>query len=324
MCERIDHVDIFKSIGIILMIMGHIRFGDVFDHWESAFNMPMFFFISGYLFNHKTKIEIPFLVFVKNKARSLLIPYIFFGLFHFLLVFIKYRDFSPLLGLISINTDNLPIAGALWFLTALFFTDVFYFLLDRYIQNKILFSAIVFLLAVFGNLCSVILPFELPFALGPSLVGLGLFHIGNLLKTYENNKIIHFFLNLNIFELIGIGIVATALVFLNGPINMRIGFYSIIPLFWINSVLSISVMISFSKVILNVFDNSFIKKWLISIGKNSIVYLCLNQLVIVLLKNSSGELSAKLLVLLETLFVLFIVGEFLLKTKLRLIIGRKL
>lgn len=33
----------------------------------------------------------------------------------------------PLIRLLTINIDGLPIAGALWFLTALFYTDVFYF-----------------------------------------------------------------------------------------------------------------------------------------------------------------------------------------------------
>lgn len=50
--NRVSYIDFFKSIGILLMIMGHIGFGNTFDIYIHAFHMPMFFFISGYLFHN--------------------------------------------------------------------------------------------------------------------------------------------------------------------------------------------------------------------------------------------------------------------------------
>lgn len=47
---RIDSIDIFRGIGIIIMVMGHIGFGSIFDHLIHAFHMPMFYFISGMFF----------------------------------------------------------------------------------------------------------------------------------------------------------------------------------------------------------------------------------------------------------------------------------
>lgn len=44
---RIDSIDIFRGMGIIIMVMGHIGFGYVFDHFIHAFHMPMFYFVSG-------------------------------------------------------------------------------------------------------------------------------------------------------------------------------------------------------------------------------------------------------------------------------------
>ena len=46
--RRIEYMDIFRGIGIILMIMGHIWFGQIFDTFKAAFHMPMFFIISGF------------------------------------------------------------------------------------------------------------------------------------------------------------------------------------------------------------------------------------------------------------------------------------
>lgn len=64
--KRIEYVDIYRGIGIILMIMGHIGFGGKFDIWIHAFHMPMFFFISGFL--HKEKM-MDMKTFLKKKQN---------------------------------------------------------------------------------------------------------------------------------------------------------------------------------------------------------------------------------------------------------------
>ena len=56
--NRVEWMDVFRGTGIILMIMGHIGFGDHFDIFIHAFHMPMFFFISGFFFKHKEKYEV--------------------------------------------------------------------------------------------------------------------------------------------------------------------------------------------------------------------------------------------------------------------------
>lgn len=53
--SRVEYIDILKGIGIILMIMGHIGFSGIFDFYIHAFNMPLFFFVSGYLYKTKTE-----------------------------------------------------------------------------------------------------------------------------------------------------------------------------------------------------------------------------------------------------------------------------
>lgn len=48
--KRVEYFDIFRGLGIILMIMGHIGFGRYFDYFIHAFHMPMFFFAGGHSF----------------------------------------------------------------------------------------------------------------------------------------------------------------------------------------------------------------------------------------------------------------------------------
>lgn len=51
--SRLDYIDVFRSLGILAMIMGHIGFGGRFDYFIHAFHIPMFFFISGFFIEKK-------------------------------------------------------------------------------------------------------------------------------------------------------------------------------------------------------------------------------------------------------------------------------
>lgn len=48
--DRVDYIDIFRGIGILLMVMGHTNsFGGYFNKFIHAFHVPMFFVIAGWL-----------------------------------------------------------------------------------------------------------------------------------------------------------------------------------------------------------------------------------------------------------------------------------
>lgn len=74
MCkQRNTYIDIAKGIGIIMVLGLHTGFH---FEWMTPFEMPLFFFLSGVLFNEK----IPFKLFVVKKQT----------LFCCLLYFLKY------------------------------------------------------------------------------------------------------------------------------------------------------------------------------------------------------------------------------------------
>lgn len=330
---RIDYIDIFRSFGIILMVMGHVGFGEVFDLFIHAFHMPMFFWISGYLFRHKSKEEMPFGAFLIKKAKSLLLPYAVFGAGHYLFYVVKNIlthesvDIAPLVHLLSVNTNGLPICGALWFLTSLFFTDILFFLLDRYIVNGKLKATVVIVVALIGNYASTVFPFTLPLALGPSFVGLGLYYIGYQFKIHQENKAVSVLMDLSWTFTIILGVITTILIFLNGHVNMRTEEYSIVALFWVNSILSIIVGINISKLIYGYIQNRFLGSWLTGIGKNSIIYVCLNQIVIALLRKVILMLVpvkylSTILLLIASLLALYVISRIFENPKLKLLIGR--
>ena len=296
------------------MIMGHIGFGREFSHFIHAFHMPMFFFISGFFYRKK---DGEVCTVVAKKIKTLLIPYMIFALAHWL-IFVILNGFSiePLLHVITINTSGLPIAGALWFLTALFFTDIIYFLFDRWNVKWLIFS-----FALVGSFANQILQYTLPWALSASFVGLGLYWLGEWSRKHEDKfKIL---LNMNVWQILVIGILTTGLIFINGYVNMREGSYAIIPLFWINALLAIYLGISISKIICKRFK----VEWIASIGKNSIVYVCMNQIVImgvsaVLRYIISSGIVIRLFTLGSSLIVLYCLSLIFTKTRLRILVGK--
>lgn len=52
MAKRIEYLDYAKGIGIILVVLGHILIKGNIKIYIYSFHMPLFFIISGYLFNY--------------------------------------------------------------------------------------------------------------------------------------------------------------------------------------------------------------------------------------------------------------------------------
>lgn len=72
--KRNDNIDIMKGIAIIFMVYGH-TFG-LFREWVYLFHMPVFFMISGYLFNveHVANKKNAYIYWFE-KLKRLIIPY---------------------------------------------------------------------------------------------------------------------------------------------------------------------------------------------------------------------------------------------------------
>ncbi len=146
--KRIEYIDLLRSIGILLMIMGHIGFGDIFDKEIHVFHMPLFFIISGYFYRNKYS----FSKYLLHKTKALLIPYFFTGILHLFIVCIIQRRFvyESLYSLMWENTNGyLPIAGALWFLSALYITEIIYFFVSK-VDENIIKNIIIVLISLIG------------------------------------------------------------------------------------------------------------------------------------------------------------------------------
>jgi fucose 4-O-acetylase-like acetyltransferase len=159
--------------------------------------MPLFFFISGFLFDFGKYTESAG-NFVKGRFRSLIVPYFCFAvitcIFYFLLdelytpgiPSIKFFENSIFHGISHILVALGPAISynpPLWFLTCLFVTELlFYVLAKKYYEKpkRLVFWLII--AGVIGYLYSVYLPFRIPWNVDVALAAVVFYGAGNLFK----------------------------------------------------------------------------------------------------------------------------------------------
>ena len=335
---RVEYIDLFRAFGIILMVMGHIKYGSAFDKWIHAFHMPMFFFVSGWFY--KSNDLIPTGKILLRKAKSLLLPYLYFEIIVWFLCMIiipEYRSVTALYYMFFENTYAIPIEinngivspipGAMWFLTALFFCEIFYIMLDKTLGCTWKQHMSIIILVIFGMIAPKFLPFRLPWALDAAFVGIGFFHVARIVKGTKAERL----LDLKLWQSLVLGVVISISIMIFPNINMRTGSYGWYLPFWINALGSIVVGWNLVKCIEQGLQHSVLLKkisqWLKGIGKNSIAYLCLNQIVILslmILMNMIGitGLLSKILILILTMAMLFGLEKLICNTRLKVLIGR--
>lgn len=189
-------ISIYKGILIILMVLGHTT--TIFGKYIYTFHIAAFFMISGYLFKDSTE---NFLSYLKRKFKSLMMPYFAYVLALTVIAMLFSSIFDCFyqnqidasnLYLFAKHFSTVDLAGALWFLPVLFFTEIGYKLLFELLKSKkklngninIVAFVICFIIAIWGYTYynnSEILPYFLDLV----MISLVLFSLGNLFKKIE-------------------------------------------------------------------------------------------------------------------------------------------
>lgn len=156
--ERILWIDIMKGMLIALMVLGHC--GVPFVKMIYTFHMPAFLFLSGYTANFA---KYNFSTFIKNKAMSLLFPYIlwnltfilFYKLLHYMGIYLFFDEsWSISISNFFRNLSTTDLGGATWFLVVLFNSSVLYYFLYhslRKVKAESLTPYFAMLLGCFGH-----------------------------------------------------------------------------------------------------------------------------------------------------------------------------
>ncbi len=149
--NRINWLDMAKGYGTIAVILAHLAVGKI-GIWLYTFHVPLFFFLSGYVFNSKDK----FKDFVNKKTKSLLIPY--FTLSIPLILFTSLLQFrtgalTPSSFITLIQTFIIQKRfSTLWFIACLFFLNIIFYLITRSIKSDLIKGVVCLTLLVIGLL----------------------------------------------------------------------------------------------------------------------------------------------------------------------------
>lgn len=182
--ERIHYIDVAKGLAILIVVLGHCAATTIGDHSRLfytiyAFHMPFWFFLSGMLYNSKD-----WQSFFSGKVKALLLPYLFF----FILNIFSYQVLN--------YTDHLQLFqfvrfGGLWFLLALFYVVISYYVLDTYcfkkfqgISRKVVLTILAFSFLIVGVEGGKDLPIS---ALSTAMVCFFFFHLGVLVREFKGN-----------------------------------------------------------------------------------------------------------------------------------------
>lgn len=218
MMERKSYLDVAKGIALLLVVWGHAGMGvPGLGTAIIQFHMPLFFIVSGYLFkNTQNKTGSKFL----KKAKRLLVLYFIFSLIYLLLGTTKDLlahqpvDIKEFMELLFYWNGNVVRMGTpMWFLPVLFFTDVIYTLLKRYVDRySVLICTI---LAIVAFMWMPVLPFGLRIA----CIGVFFFMVGDnskkLIGSFEGRRWLS----------LAVGIVLLVAVYMLAQLNPGVNLY---------------------------------------------------------------------------------------------------
>lgn len=292
--SNLEFIDLMYVIGVLYVVIGHSTINYVSD-WGApnlressiatlinsyvySFHMPLFFFISGYVFRyniHMGKYK-EFKHFVLNKFNRLMIPFLFVGILFVSPINLILGNYNSN-NFISATFNDILLGKSpsqLWYLEALFILFIIYYFLrkiiDKYINN--IFVNIV-IICVF-----IFLRYIFDFGIGYFMFDMALnyllyFHLGyitlskNILTNISYKKatiLITTHFSFLIFSY-----------FIDTPINGLI-----------SSLLGIYAYFSIAKIIIITFPNILKIKMLNVIRKNNLgIYLYHQQIILLLLQS---------------------------------------
>lgn len=187
MNKRIPYLDIFKGFGIFFVVFGHIVHIEALRDYIWNFHMPLFFFVSGLLYNSNLK----FKDFLFKRIKSIYIPYVLFFCITFCYWLLlerhvrggEYSIIHQLIGLPygTYEGNHLYFNGALWFLPCLFATEMLFYPIGR-IKNKIGIIAFLLLFYIVGTVLKINHIDYLPFGLHTAFFATIFYGFGYLSK----------------------------------------------------------------------------------------------------------------------------------------------
>ena len=234
--QRIAYIDFMKCLCIMLIVMYHIdhEFFNYFlpnlNNALQAFRLPMYYFFSGIFF----KLYSGYADFTRRKVNNILVPFVFFVVLAFVYYLVEYvlrrimgadpipLDFSLLIG--PFTQRYWAVSTPLWFLLSLFWTNIIFYALQRWVRPLWLLLSLVAVLSAVGYWLGMN-QIQLPLMLDTSLVampyfvlGWGIKHLGMIAPSRYDR-----------WGVLALALVIVPIYFFSEYLNLH---YQVLPVYW--------------------------------------------------------------------------------------------
>lgn len=244
--NRIGWIDISKAICIYFVVLGHaLTYNEPYEcffrNFIYVFHLPVFFFVSGYLFSNKKHC---FSSFLLVNIKSLLLPYIFLNLLALIINYPHVSHHGLKQSLIFFITGHgYAPAGPAWFLLCLFWVR-----LQMYYIVRCRLWLITVLFFIYGVL-AYFFPLHLYWDIDASFMAMPIVIVGYLSRRYIaeciNNKQNKIKLLLVFFVSFALTLLCTSIQQKEAMYSRLFGEYGIV--FYIGAFVGIIMIISISK-----------------------------------------------------------------------------
>lgn len=266
MDKRITWIDTARTIGIFLVVLGHICTNKVAYDVIYSFHMPLFFILSGFLYSLERKEKF----YLKN-FKNIMIPFFIYGTLCYIYWVLIERHlriqqiniYKPLINLVVMNGSSEWFVqnAALWFLPCLFLVKIIYHYIQTRINRKkgllIILTLVSFAISYYIYKIKNI---DLFFTLNRVGLYLPFYVVGVHLSKYKDN-------NQKLFKVLIGSIIIFILCFFTG---------FVIPRIIINTLLYPVLALSGSFFVIEVSKNLKLNK-LNYIGKNTLIILLIHE-----------------------------------------------
>ncbi|TDL51871.1 hypothetical protein E2R60_19895 [Paenibacillus dendritiformis] len=288
MNKRIDYLDTAKGIGILLVVFGHALTVEdsAIKVYLYSFHLPLFFFISGFLYRpEKFK---NYFSFLGTKARALIMPYITFSVMSHFMILIMHHKSGQHSSLVFLQIKNVVYGDgqhlaqlnnvALWFLPCLFIVENIFYWVVKFSKNHSTTIVTILLMTIIGFVYSKNYNHNLPWSLNVALIALGFYGVGYIGSKYTEVLEKHL-LNMNSYYVICIFLVSFIVSMMNGRIDMNGNSYGHhIIYFYVAAFSGISTVLKLSTKLRKLSLINYL-------GRNSLVILGLHFLMFQLIAN---------------------------------------
>lgn len=223
--QRIKWIDYGKALAIFLVVLAHTDLYIPLKIGIYTLSMPVFFFISGFLFSFEHNPS--YRSFLKKRFRQLIIPYFWINVIAYLFWYFVGRKvgadageaipwYDPVINAFLGNGKQMIHDIPIWFLVCLFMIENLYYIIFKNVKRQ--WIGLIGLI-IFAYLNYTFSPLHLPFSMNTAIVGIIFYALGNICNKAD------IFKEAKLYSLIISLLIVVFVSYENGQIAMHINYY---------------------------------------------------------------------------------------------------